>query len=149
MKEADDIEELKKRAQTPEPKKNKSEKGRIHVNFDDLTADDDLDDPRISLRSILGGDIFTAKRLLKQLPLMAMIVVFLIIYIGNRYSSQTEMIETEQLRAHLDDVKSLALTHSSALLEKTRQSRIENYLKNSNDSTIQSSNIPPFVIKAD
>ena len=149
MKEVDDIEELKKRAQQSQAKENKTGKERIHVNFDDLTADDDLDDPGISLRSILGGDIFTAQRLLKQLPLIAMIVVFLIIYIGNRYSSQTEMIETEQLRAHLDDVKSLALTHSSALLEKTRKSRIENYLKNSNDSTIQSSNVPPFVIKAD
>ncbi|MEG1580529.1 MAG: FtsL-like putative cell division protein [Bacteroidaceae bacterium] len=149
MKKTDNLKELLEKAVEGTSDADHAKQGQATVNFDKLTADADLNDTRVTLRSILGGDIFTARRLRKQLPLIAMIVVFLLLYIGNRYSSQSEMIETEKLRTQLADYKSLALIHSSLLLEKTRKSRIENYLRTSNDSSIQVSNIPPYVIKVD
>ena len=48
----------------------------------------------------------------------------------NRYSCQQEMIEIDKLKKDLTDIKYDALTRSSELMEKSRQSRIGNiYLR--------------------
>ena len=51
-----------------------------------------------TLRKILGGDILTAQIIRKQIWLFMLIVVFIIIYISNRYSIQKDLIELDQLQ---------------------------------------------------
>lgn len=112
-----------------------------------LVAEKEVRRRNMSLRSILGGDILTADGLRRQLGVIVLVAIFTLIYISNRYSSQQELIEIDKLKKELLDIKYDALTRSSELLEKSRRSRIEEYLKATHDSTLQTSTIPPFKLK--
>ena len=79
---------------------------------------------------------------------MVLIVFLTILYIDNRYSSQQELIEIDRLKKELIDIKYDALTISSELTEKSRQSRIEEYLATEN-TELQTATTPPYVIETD
>lgn len=100
-----------------------------------------------SLRSILGGEFLTAKMVRGQLGLILLISFCFILYINNRYKNQAELIEIDNLKKELDEAKFRALTRSSELTSKTRQSYIEEFLRSSKDSLLQISSNSPYVIK--
>lgn len=101
---------------------------------------------RTSLKSILGGDILATDFFRRQTKLLVLIMVFVIFYIHNRYASQQQQIEIDRLKKELIDIKYDALTRSSELMEKSRQSRIEEYISNK-ESDLQTSTNPPYLIK--
>lgn len=100
----------------------------------------------MSLKNILGGDILTSNFFRRQIKLLVLLVIFAIIYISNRYSCQQEMIEIDRLKKELTDIKYDALTRSSELTEKSRQSHIEEYVSQEG-SALQTSTNPPYLIK--
>ena len=100
----------------------------------------------ITFKSIMGGDILAHNFLRRQANLQILIVILTILYIDNRYSSQQELIEIDQLKKELTDIKYDALTISSELTEKSRQSRIEEYLATENTG-LETATIPPYLIK--
>ena len=104
--------------------------------------------PHITFKSIMGGDILAHKFLRRQTNLLILIVFLTILYIDNRYSSQQELIDIDRLKKELTDIKYDALTISSELTEKSRQSRIEEYLATENTG-LQTATTPPYVIKTD
>lgn len=75
-------------------------------------------------------------------------MIFILFYIHNRYASQQQQIEIDKLKKELIDIKYDALTRSSELMEKSRQSRIEEYVSEE-QSDLQTSTNPPYVIKKD
>ncbi|MEG2150499.1 MAG: FtsL-like putative cell division protein [Bacteroidaceae bacterium] len=101
---------------------------------------------KMSLKNILGGDILANDFFKRQTKLLVLIMFFTIIYISNRYTCQQEMIEIDQLKKELTDIKYDALTRSSELMEKSRQSRIEEYIS-TQESELQTSTNPPYLIK--
>lgn len=101
---------------------------------------------RISLKTIFLGDFLVADFIRRQAGLLALVIIYTVIYISNRYSFQQEMIEIDRLRKQLTDIKYDALTRSSELTERTRQSRIEEYVS-AKQSDLQTSTEPPYVIK--
>lgn len=101
---------------------------------------------RASLKSILGGDILATDFFGRQTKLLVLIVVFIIFYIHNRYASQQQQIEIDRLKKELIDIKYDALTRSSELMEKSRQSRIEDYIS-TKESELQTSTHPPYLIE--
>ena len=102
----------------------------------------------MSIRSILGGDILANDFFKRQTSLLILIMVLTILYIDNRYTSQQEMIEIDRLKKELTDIKYDALTRSSELMEKSRQSRIEEYIS-TEESHLETSTSRPFLIKKD
>ncbi|MBM6864755.1 hypothetical protein H6A66_06180 [Bacteroides caecigallinarum] len=102
----------------------------------------------ITWKSILGGDILAHDFFKRQVNLLCLIVVLTIVYIDNRYSSQREMIEIDKLKKELTDIKYDALTISSELTEKSRQSRIETYISEKG-TPLATSAKPPYLIKED
>lgn len=102
----------------------------------------------MSIRSILGGDILANDFLKRQTRLLVLIMGLTVFYIDNRYSSQQEMIEIDKLKKELTDIKYDALTRSSELMEKSRQSRIEEYIS-TGDSPLQTATNRPYLIKKD
>lgn len=102
--------------------------------------------PHITLKSILGGDILAHDFLKRQANLLILIVILTILYIDNRYSSQQELIEIDQLKKELIDIKYDALTISSELTEKSRQSRIEEYIS-AEGNTLETATTPPYLIR--
>ena len=116
-------------------------------------AEEDKKKKRTSLKSILGGDILATDFFRRQTKLLVLIMVFIIFYIHNRYASQQQQIEIDRLKKEypeagctLTDIKYDALTRSSELMEKSRQSRIEDYIS-SKESDLQTSTNPPYLIK--
>ncbi|MDL2212660.1 hypothetical protein LJC29_01675 [Bacteroides sp. OttesenSCG-928-N06] len=99
-----------------------------------------------SLKSILGGDILANDFFRRQFGLLVLLMVLTIIYIHNRYESQQQQIEIDRLKKELTDIKYDALTRNSELMEKSRQSRIEEYIiKEQTD--LQTPTSPPYMIK--
>ena len=100
----------------------------------------------ITLKKILGGDILSADVIRKQIWLFVLIVFFVIIYISNRYSIQKDLIELDQLQKELQDTKYKALSTSSQITEKSRESNVLDMLKHSKDSTLHIATQPPYII---
>lgn len=101
---------------------------------------------QMTIKNILGGDILTHDFFRRQFLLVVMLVIFSIIYIANRYACQQQLIEINQLKKELTDMKYNALTRSSELTEKSRQSKIEEYVSHG-ESALQTSTNPPYLIK--
>ena len=102
----------------------------------------------MSIKSILGGDIPANDFFKRQTSLLILIMVLTILYINNRYECQQEMIEIDRLKKELTDIKYDALTRSSELMEKSRQSRIEEYIS-TEESHLETATSRPFSIKKD
>lgn len=112
-----------------------------------FTDEDDMGE--ISLKSILGGDILQSKFFRNQILWFIFVAILMILYTGNRYSSQQDIIKIDSLRNKLQDVKYNVLTQSSELMNLSRQSKIEERLKLTSDSLLQNPTSPPFLIEND
>lgn len=99
-----------------------------------------------TLRKILGGDILTAQIIRRQIWLVILVVFFVIIYISNRYSIQKDLIELDQLQKELQDTKYKALSTSSQITEKSRESNVLDMQKNNKDSILHIATQPPYII---
>lgn len=99
-----------------------------------------------SLKSILGGDILEAGFFRRQSKLFALIMLMVLFYIHNRYAAQKQMIDIDQLKQTLTDIRYDALTRNSELTEKSRQSRIEEYISNK-ETELQAATNPPYLVK--
>ncbi|WP_294590247.1 FtsL-like putative cell division protein [uncultured Bacteroides sp.] len=101
---------------------------------------------RTSWKNIIGGDILATDFFRRQTRLIVLIMVLILFYIHNRYACQQQMIELDKLKKDLIDIKYDALTRSSELMERSRQSRIEEYIA-TKESDLQTSTNPPYLIK--
>ncbi len=108
------------------------------------------EDPRpaqqLKLRTILGGDLLTAQVVRSQIWLFVLIVVFTIVYVAFRYQCQQDMITIDKMEGQLKDAKFKALSSSSTLTEKCRESHVLDILKQSNDSLLHQADQPPYII---
>lgn len=136
---------------TAEPlSKEQQDKEKAEAALRDLTDINSESVKRsVSLRAILGGDILAGAWFRKQFWYMVTIVALAVFYVSNRYQSQKELIEIDHLQKQLQDVRYNELARSSELLERTRRSRVEEYLRATNDSTLQTATTSSYVLKID
>lgn len=113
----------------------------------DALTDDDDEKVNLSFGSVLGGDILTAAWIKHQVLFIVVIVLMIIAYITNRYMSQQSMIKINSLKKELAEIRYESMTRSSQLLQRTRESKVIEYLKTTHDSTLNVSAQPPYVIK--
>jgi hypothetical protein len=99
-----------------------------------------------TLRKILGGDILNAQFMRRQIGLILLVAGFTIVYIANRYSCQKDMLEIDKLNTTLQEAKYKALSSSSLITEKSRESHILEMLKGNSDSTLKIAKQPPYII---
>lgn len=111
------------------------------------SEDDTAPAGQLSLRIVLGGDILSAQFVRKQVWLILLIVVFVIVYVAFRYQCQQDMIDINQLETKLTDAKYKALSSSSTLTERCRESQVLELLKANNDSLLHASEQPPYKIE--
>ncbi len=110
------------------------------------TEDEAPQSRSFSLRKILGGDVLSTSFMRRQVWLCVLIALFIVIYIGNRYSCQQDIIEIDALQKELKDAKYKALSSNSKLTELSRQSNVLEMLKNNKDSTLKMPTQPPYII---
>ena len=110
------------------------------------TEDDMPLTKNITLRKILGGDILSTDIIRKQIWLILIVVLFIVVYISNRYKCQQNLIRIDNLTEQLKDAKYRALSSSSDLTQQTRESKVLEKLKASSDSTLHIATQPPYII---
>ena len=133
-------EEIKKEAE-------KEEKvSALEMFKNSVSEEDNNPTTQLSLKTILGGDILNAELFRRQLWLIVIIVVFVIIYVASRYQCQQDIIKIANMETELKDAKYRALSISSKLTERCRESHVLQLLKENNDSLLQVSDQPPYII---
>lgn len=131
--------------QTAAEQEEQAEEERVLRGLEKLKQLDEEDTRvKVSLRTILGGDILTGSWFRKNFFFILFLVGLTIIYISNRYAYQQEQIEATKLADTLLDRRYKSLTRSSQLLEKTLRSRVEGDLL---DSTLQTAMEPSYILK--
>lgn len=149
LKKEDDKEKKNDKQKTEEVKAAKiieEEKALKNAIEEQAREDEQPLSSNFTLKKILGGDIFSAHFLRNNIGLIVLIVVFVIIYISNRYSVQKDLIEIDKLETELSDAKYRALSSSSQLTERSRESHVLEILKTNKDSILKISSRPPFII---
>ncbi len=89
----------------------------------------------------LSSDVFK-----RNIWYIVMLIAMTIVYISNRYEVQREIVEIDQLKRERLDARYEALTVSSELTVRTRQSKIENYISDK-ENALQVPENPPYIIK--
>lgn len=95
---------------------------------------------------IIAGDILLENVIQKNVLVFLVAVLLIIAYINNRYLYQRDLIEKNKLELVLKDIKYRALTRSAVLMDKSRQSKIEEHISQKGIDLKIPSN-PPFIIK--
>lgn len=113
---------------------------------DKVQEEDPKPSSTMTLRTILGGDFLTAEMVRHQIGLIVLIVIFTIIYVAFRYQCQQDLITIDKKEKELLDAKYKALSSSSTLTEKCRESHVLDALKNNKDSVLHISDQPPYII---
>lgn len=108
------------------------------------------EDPKLTssltLRTILGGDFLTADMVRRQIWLFILLVAFCIAYVAVRYQCQQDLLAIDKLENELLDAKYKALSSSSTLTEKCRESHVLDALKQNKDSLLHIADKPPYII---
>ena len=78
--------------------------------------------------------------------LFAFIVALATAYVAIRYQCQQDVIAIDRLNAELTDAKYKALSSSSTLTEKCRESHVLDILKMNKDSLLHIADQPPYII---
>ena len=102
--------------------------------------------PTLTLRTILGGDFLTADMVRRQIWLFMLMVVFTVVYVAFRYQCQQDLIAIDKLEKEVLDAKYKALSSSSTLTEKSRESHVLEALKQNRDSLLHISDQPPYIV---
>ena len=100
-----------------------------------------------TLREILGGDILSTRFLRQQIWIILLVTIFVIIYVGNRYSCQKKMLTINHLNKELVVQRYKMLSASSELTERCRETQVLQMLRENNDTTLHISDQPPYVIE--
>ena len=82
----------------------------------------------------------------RHIPVILLIFVTVVAYVTNNYQAQQEILLEETLNDSLKDCKDRCLTRESELTRRTRQSQLERQLHERGDSTLVSTNEPPFLL---
>ena len=102
---------------------------------------------QVSLRTILGGDLLTTEVVRAQIWLFVLVVFFATIYVAFRYQCQQDMITIDCLEGELKDAKFKAMSSSSTLTEKCRESHVLDILRQNKDSLLHQADQPPYIIE--
>ena len=101
----------------------------------------------LTLRKILGGDFLSADLVRRNIWPLVLVVVFTVAYVAIRYQCQQDMIQIDKMEGRLKDAKYKALSSSSTLTERCRESQVLKVLRQNNDSLLHISDQPPYIIK--
>ena len=102
---------------------------------------------QLKLRTILGGDLLTSELVRSQIWLFVLIVAFSIVYVAFRYQCQQDMLTIDKMEQQLKDAKFRALSSSSRLTEKCRESHVLEILKQNKDSLLHQADQPPYIME--
>lgn len=160
-KKEDEIDELLERAQQAEGEETEAQNGQdsgeapneeggkkkkvrnrlLHEFISDGESD------TASLRDLWRGMEINGQWFKKNIWFIAIITLCLFVFVTNRYQAQQELIEEAKLQKELSEWKYIWLTRFSELTTSTRESQIEQRLRQSGDTLLRHSQESPYIIK--
>ena len=111
-----------------------------------VSEDDTVPVGALTLRKILGGDFLSAELVRRNIWPLVLVVFFTVVYVAVRYQCQQDMILIDKMEGQLKDAKYKALSSSSTLTERCRESQVLKVLRESHDSLLRISDQPPYII---
>lgn len=145
-KERDKEEETLTPQKPEEKEKEKEKETALQILKNSVSEDDPRPSASLTLRNILGGGILNADMVRSQIWVFLLIALFTIVYVAFRYQCQQDMITIDKLENELKDAKYRALSSSSTLTERCRESHVLEMLKNNKDSVLHIADQPPYII---
>lgn len=143
--------ELEQQEASEKSEQSEKSESKLQETIQKIKASASEEDPRpsaqLNLRTILGGDLLTTEMVRSQIWLFVLIVFFSIIYVAFRYQCQQDMLTIDRLENELKDAKYKALSSSSTLTEKCRESHVLDVLKQNKDSLLHQADQPPYIIQ--
>lgn len=134
-----------------EPEKTEDPEKKIKETLKKIKETAREEDPRpiqqLNLRTILGGDLLTTSLVRSHIWLFVLIVFFSLVYVAFRYQCQQDMLTIDRMEKELKDAKYKALSSSSTLTEKCRESHVLEVLKQNKDSMLHQADQPPYIIQ--
>jgi SpoVK/Ycf46/Vps4 family AAA+-type ATPase len=112
-----------------------------------VSEDDTVPVGTLTLRKILGGDFLSAELVRRNIWPLVLVVLFTVIYVAFRYQCQQDLILIDKMEGQLKDAKYKALSTSSQLTEKSRESRVLELLQANNDSLLKIPSQPAYIIQ--
>lgn len=141
------MEEDKEKQQSQEQQAEDTLKETIQKIKATAKEEDAKPSSQVSLRTILGGDLLTTEVVRAQIWLFVLVVFFATIYVAFRYQCQQDMITIDRLEGELKDAKFKAMSSSSTLTEKCRESHVLDILRQNKDSLLHQADQPPYIIE--
>ena len=96
---------------------------------------------------IKGEDPRIIAFLKRQVPLIILVIILTLVYIGNRYACQCDLVRIEQLKKELADVRYQALNVTSDVSAKSKPSYMEKAM-GSGENGLQTSSQPFYKIRS-
>ena len=111
-----------------------------------VSKDDTVPVGTLTLRKILGGDFLSADLVRRNIWAFILVMLFTVVYVAFRYQCQQDMILIDKKESQLKDAKYKALSSSSTLTERCRESQVLRVLRQVGDSLLHVSGQPPYII---
>lgn len=99
---------------------------RQNIEFEEIKKEKGK---QFSFRSLIDGNILTQKSVINQAPFLALLVIISLLIIANRNHAEKLVIQTSELQTEVKELRSQAITTSSELMMVSRQSRVEQMVK--------------------
>ena len=84
---------------------------------------------QFSFRSLIDGNVLTQRAVIRQAPFLALLVLLALIMIANRNHAEKLVIRSNALQTEVKELRSQAITTSSELMTVSRQSRVEQLVR--------------------
>ncbi len=101
---------------------------------------------KTSIRDIFDGSIFSKSYFLKQVKLIILVTCFVFIYMDNRMECEKQIVQINNLRKELTDIKYVSMVIESNMLQLGRRSKIEELIQKY-DLQLHEPVTPPYKIE--
>ena len=102
------------------------EQERKNIEFDEIREERVKE---FSFRSLIDGNVLTQRSVIKQAPFLVLLVIISLFAIANRNHAEKLVIRTNELQSEVKELRSQAITTTSELMMVSRQSRVEQLVK--------------------
>ena len=98
-----------------------------------------------SVMQLLAGDLLMHPFVKRQMGLIVLIVCLAVLYEGNRYGCQKQVVEIQRVRKEVIDLHNESVALHNELMQKSLQSNIERRL--GEDNQLKPATAAPIVIE--
>ncbi len=106
-----------------------------------------MSEEKLTFRDVIGGELLTRSWLRQQIWVILLGLLFVLIYIAEGYMYKQLLVDIENTKREIMDLRYRVLSKQSDIMEFTRESMVKQMLVASGDSILKPANRPPYVVE--